>query len=57
MAEVIRRIGISEQTFYRWKKVYGSLGVGVLQRLKLLEEENRKLKPRVADLSLDKHIL
>ena len=54
VAEVIRRMGISEQTFYRWKKVYGGLGVGELRRLKLLEEENRKL---VADLSLDKHIL
>jgi putative transposase len=54
---VIRRMGISEQTFYRWKKVYGGLGVGKLRRLKLLEEENRKLKQLVADLSLDKHIL
>ena len=50
-------MGISEQTFYRWKKVCGGLGVGELWRLKLLEEENRKLKQLVADLSLDKHIL
>ena len=57
VAELIRRMGISEQTFYRWKKVYGGLGVGELRRLKLLEEENRKLKQLVADLSLDKHIL
>ena len=57
VAEVIRRMGISEQTFYRWKKGYGGLGVGELRRLKLLEEENRKLKQLVADLSLDKHIL
>jgi putative transposase len=57
VAEVIRRMGISEQTFYRWKKAYGGLGVGELRRLKLLEEENRKLKQLVADLSLDKHIL
>ncbi|WP_155006270.1 IS3 family transposase [Sphingomonas hengshuiensis] len=57
VAEVIRRMCISEQTFYRWKKVYGGLGVGELRRLKLLEEENRKLKQLVADLSLDKHIL
>ncbi|WP_420822354.1 IS3 family transposase [Sphingomonas aracearum] len=57
VAEVIRRMGVSEQTFYRWKKVYGGLGVGELRRLKLLEEENRKLKQLVADLSLDKHIL
>ena len=44
VAEVIRRIGISEQTFYRWKKVYGGLGVGELRRLKQLEDENRQLK-------------
>ena len=57
VAEVIRRMGISEQTFYRWKKVYGGLSVGELRRLKLLEDENRELKQLVADLSLDKHIL
>jgi putative transposase len=57
VAEVIRRMGISEQTFYRWKQKYGGLGVGELRRLKQLEEENRKLKQLVADLSLDKHIL
>ncbi len=57
VAEVIRRMGVSEQTFYRWKKLYGGLGVGELRRLKQLEEENRKLKQLVADLSLDKHIL
>ena len=56
VAEVIRRM-ISEQTFYRWKKVYGGLGVGELRRLKQLEDENRQLKQLVADLSLDKHIL
>ena len=56
-AEVIRRMGISEQTFYRWKKLYGGLGVGELRRLKQLEDENRQLKRLVADLSLDKHIL
>ena len=50
-------MGISKQTFYRWKKVYGELGVGELRRLKLLEKENRKLEQLVADLSLDKHIL
>ena len=57
VAEVIRRMGISEQTFYRWKKLYGGLGTGGLRRLKQLEEENRKLKQLIADLSLDKHIL
>ena len=57
VSEVIRRMGVSEQTFYRWKKLYGGLGVSELRRLKQLEEENRKLKQLVADLSLDKHIL
>ncbi len=57
VAEVLRRMGISEQAFYRWKKLYGGLGVGELRRLKQLEDENRKLKQLVADLSLDKHIL
>ena len=57
VAEVIRRMVTSEQTFYRWKKVYGGLGMGEVRRLKLLEEENRKFKQLVADLSLDKHTL
>jgi len=57
VAEVLRRMGISEQTFCRWKKLYGGLGTGELWRLKHLEDENRKLKQLVADLSLDKHIL
>ncbi|WP_375286225.1 transposase [Sphingomonas sp.] len=55
VSAVIRRMGgISEQTFYRWKKVYSGLGVGELRRLKLLEEENRNLTQLVADLSLDR---
>ena len=54
MREVIRKMGISEQTFYRWKKLYGGLGPSEVLRLKQLEEENRKLKQLVADLSLDK---
>ncbi len=57
VAEVIRRMGISEKTFYRWKKVYSGFGVGELRRPKQLEDENRQLKQLVADLSLDKHIL
>jgi len=57
VVEVIRKMGISEQTFYRWKKKYGGLGMSELRRLKQLEEENRKLKQMVADLSLDKHML
>jgi putative transposase len=57
VAEVIRKMGISEQTFYRWKKLYAGMGVAELRRLKQLEEENRKLKQLVADLSLDKIML
>ena len=57
VAEVIRKMGLSEQTFYRWKKQYAGMGVAELRRLKQLEEENRKLKQLVADLSLDKVML
>ena len=56
-AEVCRKMGISEATFYNWKKKYGGLGVSELRRLKQLEEENHKLKQLVADLSLDKKML
>lgn len=55
--EIIRKMGISEPTFYRWKKKYAGLGVAELRRLKQLEEENKKLKQLVADLSLDKKML
>ncbi len=55
--EVIRKMGICEQTFYRWKKLYGGLGPSEVRRLKMLEDENRRLKQMVADLSLDKHML
>ena len=57
VADLVRKLGISEQTFYRWKKKYGHLGVPEVRRLKQLEEENKKLKQLVADLSLDKQIL
>jgi putative transposase len=57
VAEVIRKMGISEQTFYRWKKQYAGMGVAELRRLRQLEEENAKLKRLVADLSLDKVML
>ena len=50
-------MGIAEQTFYRWKKKYAGLGVAELRRLKQLEDENKKLKQLVADLSLDKKLL
>lgn len=54
VAEVCRKMGISDAPFYNWKKKYGGLGVGELRRLKPLEEESRQLKKLVADLSLDK---
>ena len=55
--EVCRKMGIAEQTFYRWKKKYLGMGIAEIRRLKILEEENRKLKQLVADLSLDKQML
>ena len=57
VSEITRKMGVSEPTFYRWKKKYGELGVAEVRRLKQLEEENRKLKQLVADLSLDKRML
>ena len=57
IAEVCRKMGISEATFYNWKKKYGGLGTSELRRLKQLEAENAQLKKLVADLSLDKHML
>ena len=55
--EICRKLGVSEPTFYRWKKRFGSLGVPEVRELRQLREENRKLKQLVADLTLDKHIL
>jgi putative transposase len=55
--EVCRKMDISEATFYNWKKKFGGLGVAELRRLKQLEDENRRLKRMVADLSLDKQML
>src|SRR3954464_11984032 len=55
--EVCRKLGISDATFYNWKKKYGGLGPSELRRLRQLEEENSKLKRLVADLSLDKAML
>jgi len=57
VTEITRKMGISEPTFYRWKKKDAGLGVAEVRRLKQLEEENRKLKQLVADLSLDKRML
>ena len=55
--EITRKLGISEATFYRWKKKYAGLGVSEMRRLKQLEDENRRLKQLVADLTLDKQML
>jgi putative transposase len=55
--EVCRKMGISDATFYTWRKKYGGLGPSELRRLKQLEEENARLKRMVADLSLDKTML
>ena len=55
--DVCRQVGISEATFYTWKRRYGGIGVSELRELRQLREENARLKRLVADLSLDKHIL
>jgi putative transposase len=57
VAEVCRKMGVSEATFFNWKKKYSGLGVSELRRLRQLEEENHQLKKLVADLSLDKQML
>ena len=57
VAELIRRIGITEQTFYRWKKQYAGLDSDQARQLKQLQEENHRLKKIVAELSLDKAML
>jgi putative transposase len=55
--ELVRRHGISEQTFYRWRSKYGGMEASDARRLKHLEDENRKLKQMVAELSLDNRAL
>ncbi len=55
--EICRTMGVSEASFYNWKKKFGGMGVSELRKLRALEQENGKLKKLVADLSLDKHIL
>nr|WP_233231572.1 IS3 family transposase [Tichowtungia aerotolerans] len=57
IAELCRSMGVSEATFYNWRKKYKGLGVSEVRELRMLRDENRKLKQLVADLSLDKHIL
>ena len=55
--ELTRKLGISEATFYRWKRKYSGMDISEVRRLKQLEQENRRLKSLVADLSLDKAML
>ncbi len=57
VAEVCRKAGISEATYYNWRKKYGGLMRSEVKRLKQLEDENQRLKKMVADLSLDKEML
>ena len=55
--EISRKMGVTQATFYRWKKKFAGMGIAELRRLRQLEEENKKLKRLVADLSLDKAML
>ena len=57
ISEASRKIGVTEQTYYRWRKEYGGLRIEQAKKLKLLEKENARLKKLVADLSLDNAIL
>ena len=57
VAEICRKLGVSEPTFYRWKRKFAGLGISEIRRLKQLEDENRRLKQVVADLTLDKAML
>jgi putative transposase len=57
VGEICRKLGVSEQTFYRWKKRFRALGASELRERRQLRDENRKLKGVVADLTLDKAIL
>ena len=57
VAEVCRKMGVAEQTFYRWKRWYGGLGVAEIRRLRQVEDEDRRLRQLVADLTLDKAML
>jgi len=57
VSEICRKLGVAEATFYRWKQRYAVMGIAEIRRLKQLEEENRRLKQLVADLTLDKAML
>ena len=56
-AQAVRMIGVTEQTYYRWRKEYGGMGVDQARRLKLLEKEKERLRKAVSDLTIDKMIL
>ena len=57
IAEAVRQIGVTQQTYYRWRKQYGGMNRKQLKRLKELEKENQRLRKAVSDLTLDKMIL
>ncbi len=57
VTEICRKMGVSQQAFYRWRRKFAGMGVAELRELRQLREENKKLKQLVADLSLDKHML
>jgi transposase-like protein len=57
IAQVCQKLGVSEQTYHRWRNQFGGMKANAIKRLKQLEEENRRLKKAVADLTLDKQIL
>lgn len=57
VTELCREMGVSQQTFYSWRRKYAGMGVAELRELRQLRQENRRLKQLVADLSLDKHML
>ena len=57
IADITRKLGISEATFYVWKKRFGSLGTPEIRELRQLRDENNRLKQLVADLTLDRHVL
>ena len=56
-ADAVRHVGTTQQTYYRWRKLYGGMGRAQLKRLKELEKENQRLRKAVSDLTLDKMIL
>ncbi len=57
VGDICREVGVSQNTFYTWRRKYEGMGIAELRRLKQLEKENARLKRLVADLSLDKHML